>query len=77
MCETDVRNRWMCDTSRPYSNQHGTLGGTNSFHDAIRVGDTVFDNVRPNGVPFADFAADMGGFDFLRSTGAKISETVF
>jgi RHS repeat-associated protein len=63
--------------TNPYSNKYGSLGGTGSFHEAIRVGDTVFDNVRPGGVPLAEFVDDMGGFSFLRSQGATIESAPF
>jgi hypothetical protein len=46
--------------------------------DAIRVGDTVFDNMRPNGISFADFEKDIGGFAFLRRVKPDIiSEVAF
>ncbi len=38
---------------------------TSSFHQAVQVGELVFDNWNPNGIKFADWVADLytnGGF---------------
>ena len=41
-----------------YSDKNGFIG--NDFHDAIKVGDRVFDNMNPDGVPFTEWAKDLG-----------------
>jgi len=41
-----------------YSDKNGLIG--NDFHDAIKVGDRVFDNMNPDGVPFTEWAKDLG-----------------
>jgi hypothetical protein len=46
------------------SHRHGPVA-TSSFHQAVQVGELVFDNLNPNGIKFADWVADLytnGGF---------------
>lgn len=43
------------------------FGGTGSWHEFIRIGDKIFDNMRPNGVPAAEFWKDIGGYDLWKN----------
>ena len=43
-----------------YSDKFGTIGES-GVHDAIKVGDYIFDNMNPNGVPYAEWFSDLGG----------------
>jgi hypothetical protein len=64
----------------PWSDKFRNLGGTEGFHEAIRVGDYIFDNVRPEGWSVPEYETDMGGedgFRFLIATGSKISKVPF
>lgn len=54
-----------------YSDKNGVIGN-NGYHDAIKVGDYVFDNMNPQGVSYNDWLADLGGdyyniFEIIRS----------
>ena len=49
------------------------LGG----HTVVRVGDTVFDNFRPGGIPYAEFVADLGGSAFFGTQFVKVVERAF
>jgi hypothetical protein len=65
-------------SSHIHSDTLGPLSGTESFHEAIQVGDKVFDNMRPEGMPIQMFFDDLGGREFLvRETGARIRWTDF
>jgi hypothetical protein len=59
-----------------YSAKEGALGAKGLAHDAIQIGNTVFDNVRPEGMSLADFAEDMG-FDVVKGNGGQITFTPF
>jgi hypothetical protein len=61
----------------PYSNKFGALAERGRSHTAIRIGDTVFDNFRPGGVPYSEFIADLGGPDFFGTPFVKVIETAF
>jgi len=61
----------------PYSNKFGALAERGRGHTAIRVGDTVFDNFRPEGVPYSEFIDDLGGADFFGTPFVKVIESVF
>jgi hypothetical protein len=61
----------------PYSNKFGALAERGRSHTAIRVGDTVFDNFRPGGVPYSEFIADLGGLDFFGTPFVKVIEAAF
>jgi RHS repeat-associated protein len=68
--------------SMVYSDRFKGLSGTSTasgvgYHEAIQVENRVFDNMRPQGVPVEEFYEDIGGLDFLRQTGAKITLTPF
>ncbi|MDP3156044.1 MAG: FG-GAP-like repeat-containing protein [Archangium sp.] len=60
-----------------YSTECGALGAEGMPHAAIRVGDLVFDNMRPQGIPYAEFIADLGGELFTGSKGVGILTTAF
>jgi RHS repeat-associated protein len=47
------------ETDIIYSDTAGTRISTNGFHDAVEVDGYVFDNVHPNGIPRAEWEADM------------------
>lgn len=54
-----------------YSDKFGVIGD-NGYHDAIKVGDYIFDNMNPNGVPYSEWVSDLGGdiynlFEIIRS----------
>lgn len=58
---------------RVYSDKHGSLSDPGLGHEAIRVGDTVFDNKWPNGVSYEKWFKDLGGDLYLDgSMGAKL-----
>ncbi|WOO39345.1 DUF6531 domain-containing protein [Rubellicoccus peritrichatus] len=46
------------------------------YHDAIRVGDEVFDNFRPQGIPVDEFFEDLGG-SMIEQTGGRVLTTTF
>ena len=43
-----------------WSNRINGLISENGFHEAIQVGDMVFDNINPNGIPYNDWDIDLG-----------------
>lgn len=53
----------------PYSDKFGSLGSA-SFHYAVQVGELVFDNKRPEGIPISEWVKDLGGSQFVGSTGS-------
>ena len=55
----------------------GPLAGPGSPHVAIRVGDTVFDNLRSGGIPYQKFLDDIGVPDAVRLGAARLTETAF
>jgi len=55
----------------------GQLGAKGANHEAIRVGDTVFDNLRPQGIPYKDFINDLGGREFLQPPFATFDKIGF
>ena len=59
-----------------YSDSKGILGGDGMGHDAVRVGDMVFDNMRPEGIPYDQFIADLGGAAFFGKL-AQLTATPF
>jgi RHS repeat-associated protein len=59
-----------------YSDKYQNIA-PNGYHAAIRVGDTVFDNLRPEGISHADFIKDLGGEFFTRPPRMAITETPF
>ncbi|MBI9092930.1 MAG: RHS domain-containing protein [Desulfobacterium sp.] len=58
------------------SNSHGNITETGE-HIAIRVEDTVFDNLRPDGIPYDDWIEDLGGRQYTEPPTALISEVLF
>ena len=60
-----------------YSNAHGALGAQGAVHKAIRVGDTVFDNMSPGGLPWSEWIDDLGGKVFTQSPHAILTEILF
>lgn len=63
-------------TGRIYSDTHGLIGETGE-HMAIRVEDTVFDNLNPGGISHADWIKDFGGPQFTSPPHARITEIPF
>jgi hypothetical protein len=61
----------------PYSSKFGALAERGRGHSAIRVGDTVFDNFRPGGVPYSEFVDDLGGAQFFGTSFVKVIESAF
>ncbi len=58
---------------RVYSNKNGSLGDPSLLHEAIKVGDLVFDNKWPNGISYKKWIDDLGGPMYLDgSSGAKL-----
>jgi len=56
------------DVNRPfiYSDRFGGVISQNGTHQAVRIGDTVFDNLNPNGIPYGEWLKDLHsvqGFD--------------
>lgn len=47
------------ETGFVYSDKNGAIS-SNGTHDAIRIGDTVYDNLNPNGISYDDWAKDLG-----------------
>jgi len=43
-----------------YSDKAGEVIGSNGYHDAVKVGDTVYDNMNPGGMPFNEWLKDLG-----------------
>lgn len=46
-------------TGQIYSEKLGRSVTDNGEHAAIRVGDTVYENLNPNGVPYKEWADDL------------------
>ncbi|WP_438012061.1 papain fold toxin domain-containing protein [Sorangium sp. So ce321] len=61
----------------PYSNKFGALAERGRGHTAVRVGDAVFDNFRPGGVPYSEFIDDLGGSDFFGTPFVNVIEIAF
>jgi RHS repeat-associated protein len=58
---------------RVYSDKHGGISDRGLGHEAIRVGDIVFDNKWPNGISYKKWIKDLGGPGYLDgSSGAKL-----
>lgn len=58
---------------RVYSDKHGSLSDPGLGHEAIRIGDLVFDNKWRNGVSYKKWIDDLGGSMYLDgSNGAKL-----
>jgi len=55
----------------------GPVAAPGGSHFAIRVGDTVFDNLRAGGISFQEFLADLGVPDAVRLGAARVTETTF
>ena len=55
-----------------WSDKAGTNISTNGTHQAIKVGDTVFDNMNPSGIHYDDWKSDL-----LSPGGHTISSTTF
>lgn len=64
-------------TAVVYSDTFRALGDRGMSHWAIRVGDTVFDNFRPNGVDVNAFFDDLGGEILFDSPVHEVMQTVF
>ncbi len=49
------------DVNRPfiYSDRLGGVISQNGTHQAVRIGDTVFDNLNPNGIPYGEWLKDL------------------
>lgn len=45
------------------SDRNGTIS-YNGTHDAIKVRDTIYDNLNPNGISYSDWLKDLGITDF-------------
>ena len=43
-----------------YSDKFGYIGN-NGFHEGIKIGDIIYDNLRPEGIPYQEWIADLGG----------------
>jgi len=63
-------------TSFIYSNTHKLIS-SNGTHRAIKVGDTVFDNLNPKGIKYGDWIDDLGGEQFTNPPHARITSTDF
>lgn len=46
-----------------WSDKHGVIS-ENGKHYAIKIGDTVFDNLNPQGISYSDWLSDLGNSDF-------------
>ncbi|WP_236508577.1 polymorphic toxin-type HINT domain-containing protein, partial [Tychonema sp. BBK16] len=53
----------------PYSNAVGSLG-TDSWHYGVQVGEYVFDNMRPEGLPRSEWLQDLGGKEYIGAPGS-------
>lgn len=70
MIQNGVKGRRICLNGRRgriHSVRHGTVADTQNTgggapHAAVRVGDLVFDNFYPEGIPFDEWADDLGIF---------------
>jgi hypothetical protein len=47
-------------TGRIWSDKHGVISTTGE-HYAVKVGDTVYDNLNPKGIPYREWVDDLGG----------------
>jgi len=45
-----------------YSSTCGLVAAPGSFHEAVQVGDRVFDNLHPDGLRFNEYFRDLGGY---------------
>ena len=43
-----------------YSDKYGGNISTNGQHDAIKIGDKIYDNMTPNGINYDDWLTDLG-----------------
>ncbi|MDE6407165.1 MAG: hypothetical protein K2K48_06815 [Anaeroplasmataceae bacterium] len=43
-----------------YSDKFGIIGD-NGFHEGIKIGDMIYDNLRPQGIPYSEWVSDLGG----------------
>jgi hypothetical protein len=64
-------NKWVLSDSL------GTLGEQGAIHRAVRVGGTVFDNMRPGGIPYSAWIDDLGGPQFLNPPQARLTVVPF
>lgn len=60
-----------------WSDSLRALGTQDMGHSAIQVGDMIFDNMRPQGIPAAQFFDDLGGAQFVGSSAVRITRTAF
>jgi hypothetical protein len=69
----DPGNKWI------YSDKFGPkpLGDKGVPHRAVRVGDAVFDNMNPNGIPYSEWVDDLGGKQFTTLPHADLKEIPF
>ncbi len=51
-------------TSKYISSDEFGMISSNEYHEGIKIGDTLFDNLRPNGIDYSDWLRDMGYYDF-------------
>jgi peptidoglycan hydrolase-like protein with peptidoglycan-binding domain len=58
------------------SDEFGSIA-TNGIHQAVKVGDTVFDNLHPNGIKYDDWIKDLGGKLFTNPPHALITPSSF
>jgi hypothetical protein len=61
----DVGNKFV------FSNMYGALGAKGMPHKAVRVGNLVFDNMHPSGIPYADWVTDLGGNSILHDSTSR------
>jgi hypothetical protein len=64
-------NKWV------FSDSLGPLGEQGAIHRAVRVGGTVFDNMRPGGIPYSAWIDDLGGPQFLNPPQARLTVVPF
>ena len=57
-----------------YSMKNGMIS-TNGYHEAIKVEDTVFDNLNPKGIDYKQWVDDLGISDPLYENDFKITTT--
>lgn len=62
---------------RVYSDSVGPLADANFGHSAVLVDGIVFDNMRPGGIPYAEFIQDLGGTSFFEAGHAQVTSTPF
>ena len=63
-------------TGKIWSNANRTIS-TNGYHEAILVDGTVYDNLNPNGIPAADWNADLGLNDPFHGQFMSVNVTDF